>query len=349
MDEDKFNELFGKVLGDVGGAVGLLMSYMGDQAGVFSALEQHGPCTCEELAEKAGVDARYLREWLSSTASSGYVTYHAKDDLFSLSPEQAAIFAHEGEPTNMQGFFQAIVGQYETNETAIDVFRSGRGRAWSEHSPCCFCGTDRFFKPGYAANLIESWLPSLEGVIDKLEAGSKVADIGCGHGSSTVLMAKRYPNSEFHGIDFHGPSLDHARENAKAACVSNVEFHQTTAKDLPGGDYDFACIFDALHDMGDPQGAAAHVLERLKPDGTFMVVEPMAGDGLANNMNVMSGIMYGFSTTICVPTSRAQEVGLALGAQAGEKKLTQLLKGAGFGHVRRATQTPLNMVLEARR
>lgn len=348
FDEKKFEELQGKVMGDVGGAIGLLMAYMGDQAGVYKTLEDTGPCTHEELAEKSGVDARYLREWLSSNAASGYVNYDAGTDKFSLSPEQAAIFAHEGEETCMQGFFQAVVAQYEAHETAVDVFKTGKPRAWSEQTPCCFCGTDRFFRPGYAANLVSSWIPALDGVEAKLKAGARVADIGCGLGSSTILMAQSYPNSTIVGIDFHGPSIEEARAKAKKAGLTNIEFHEAAAKDFEQKDFDFACIFDALHDMGDPTGAAAHIKDCLKPDGTFMVVEPLAGDDLKDNLHLLGAIFYGFSTTICVPTSRAQEVGLALGAQAGEKRLSHVLNEAGFGNVHRATETPTNMVLEAR-
>ncbi|PHS27283.1 MAG: SAM-dependent methyltransferase [Robiginitomaculum sp.] len=348
MNEDKFNELFGKVLGDVGGAIGLLMAYMGDQAGVYKVMEEAGPCTSDALAEKSGVDARYLREWLSSNAAAGYVQYDATDDTFSLSPEQAALFAHEGEPTCMQGFFQAVVAQYEAHETAVDVFKTGRARPWSEHTACCFCGTDRFFRPGYAANLVQHWIPALDGVEAKLNAGAKIADIGCGLGSSSILMAQTYPNSTVHGFDFHGPSIEKAKEKAKQAGLSNIEFHEVAAKDFAGKDYDFACIFDALHDMGDPVGAAAHIKKSLKKDGTFMVVEPIAADNLGDNLNLLSSIFYGFSTTICVPTSKAQEVGLMLGAQAGEQRISQVLKEGGFNRVHRATETPTNMVLEAR-
>lgn len=348
FDQGKFEELQGKVMGDVGGAIGVLMSYIGDQAGVYKVLEDVGPCTHEELSKKAGIDARYLREWLSSNAASGYVEYDASKDTFSLSPEQAALFSHEGEPTCMQGFFQSIVGQYASYETAVDVFKTGKARPWSDHLPCCFCGTDRFFRPGYAANLVENWIPALDGVDAKLKAGAKIADVGCGHGSSTILMAESYPNSTVYGFDFHGPSIEEAKAKAKIAGVKNVEFHVTSAKEYPGDDFDFACIFDALHDMGDPVGAASHIKKSLKPDGTFMIVEPIAADSLGENLNLLAAIFYGFSTTICVPTSKAQEVGLALGAQAGQKRLTEVLNEAGFGKVSRATETPTNMVLEAR-
>lgn len=348
FDQEKFEELQGKVLTDVGGAIGVLMAYIGDQSGVYEALEAIGPCGHKELARKADVDERYLREWLSSNAAAGYVVYHPENDTFSLTPEQAAIFAHDGEPTCMQGFFQAVVGQYATHDTAVDVFRSGRGRPWSEHHGCCFCGTDRFFRPGYAANLVDNWITALDGVQDKLKAGAKVADVGCGQGSSTVLLAQSFPNSVVHGFDFHTDSVDKARTNAQQLGLTNTEFSVVAAKEFPGKNYDLVCIFDALHDMGDPVGAARHIRDSLKPDGTFMLVEPMAGDTLADNLHLLAGIFYGFSTTVCVPTSRAQEVGLGLGAQAGEKRLTEILNEAGFSNVQRATETHTNMVLEAR-
>lgn len=348
FDQAKFEQLQGKVMTDVGGAVGLLMAYLGDQTGIYAALETNGPCSHEALAKSAGVDARYLREWLSANAAAGYVDYDESNDTFSLSPEQAAIFSHDGEPTCMQGFFQAVVAQYATHDTAVDVLRSGAGRPWSEHHPCCFCGTDRFFRPGYVANLLESWIPALDGVEDKLNAGAKIADIGCGLGSSTLLLAESFPNSTVYGFDFHAPSIETAREKARAAGINNVHFEAVAAKEFPGSDYDFACIFDALHDMGDPVGAARHVRKALKPSGTFMTVEPMAGDKLTDNLHVLGGIFYGFSTMVCVPTSRAQEVGLALGAQAGQQRLTEVLNEAGFSQVRRATETHTNMVLEAR-
>ncbi|NVK21596.1 MAG: methyltransferase domain-containing protein [Kangiellaceae bacterium] len=348
INEDKFNELFGKVLVDVSGAIGLLMAYIGDQSGVYQALEQHGPCSAQKLAQETSLDPRYLLEWLSSNSALGYIDYDANSQTFALSPEQAAIFAHEGAPTCMQGFFQAVVGQYETNKTAVEVFKTGRGRPWGEHSNCCFCGTDRFFRPGYVMNLVENWIPSLNGVEDKLKAGATVADIGCGFGSSTLLMAETYPNSQFVGYDFHEPSIKTAQAKAEEAGLSNISFKVAVAKDIPSNSFDLACIFDALHDMGDPVGAAAKIKESLKPDGTFMLVEPMAQDKLEDNLNPLSGIFYGFSTLVCVPTSKAQEVGLGLGAQAGEKRLTDVLNQAGFSQVRRATDTPTNMVLEAR-
>ena len=348
LDQNKLEELSAKVVGDVSGAMGVLMSYLGDQSGVYEALESNGPCTSEELASATGLNARYLTELLSSNAALGYVTYDDKGARFSLTPEQAAVFAHDGEPTCMQGFLQAIVGQFATHDTALEVFKSGRGRPWAEHHPCCFCGTDRFFKPGYVANLVENWIPALDGVQEKLQSGATVADIGCGHGSSTILMAEQFPNATIHGFDFHEPSIEEARRKAKEAGIANLEFFVSDAKEIPNNGYDFACIFDALHDMGDPVGAASRIREVLNDDGTFMLVEPMAGDTLSENLNPLGGIYYGFSTLVCVPTSKAQEVGLGLGAQAGQARLTSVLNDAGFMNVRRAAETPTNMVLEAR-
>lgn len=346
FDQAKLEALAGKVIGDVAGAMSLFMSYIGDQAGVYAAIDEAGPVTVDELSAKTGLNSKYLHQWLGSNAAAGYVTYDAETERFSLTPEQALVFTREGQPACMQGFIQAIVAQYETHETAVETFKSGEGRPWADHSQCCFCGTDRFFRPGYAANLVDNWIPALDGVEEKLKAGAKVADIGCGHGSSTVLMAQAYPNSTIHGIDFHEPSIEQARAKAAEAGVSNIEFHVAKAQDFDGGDFDFACIFDALHDMGDPIGAAAHIREALKPDGTFMLVEPLAGDTMADNLHPLGQIYYAFSTTICTPASLAQDVGLGLGAQAGQKRLTEVLNEAGFNRVHRAAETPTNMVLE---
>lgn len=304
-----------------------------------------GRLSADALAEKTGLNRKYLHQWLGSVAAAGYVTLH-EDETFSLTPEQALVFTREGQPACMQGFVQAVVSQFEAHEKAVDTFKSGKGRPWSDQTQCCFCGTDRFFRPGYAANLVESWIPALAGVEERLKAGAKVADIGCGHGSSTVLMAQAYPNSMFHGFDFHAPSIEEARAKAAEAGITNVKFEVAMAQDYPGESYDFACIFDALHDMGDPVGAACHIRNTLKPDGTFMLVEPIAGDSMAENMHPIGQIFYAFSTTVCTPASLAQPVGLGLGAQAGQKRLTAVLEEAGFTKVRRAAETPTNMVLE---
>ena len=346
IDETRLNDLIGKVIGDVAGALSLFMAYLGDQAGVFSALDGAGKLTLADLAAKTGLNEKYLREWLGSVSAAGYVTFDPQDETFSLTPEQALVFTREGQPACMQGFFQLIVSQFAGHEKATETFRTGQGRPWGDHPACLFCGTDRFFRPGYQANLIDNWIPSLDGVEAKLKAGARVADIGCGHGSSTVLMAQAYPNSTIVGIDYHAPSIEAARAKAAEAGVSNVEFQVAKAQDFAGEGYDFACIFDALHDMGDPVGAARHIRETLAPGGTFMLVEPMAGDTMADNMHPLGQIFYAASCTICTPNSLSQEVGLGLGAQAGQKALTEVLTEAGFGNVRRAAETPTNMVLE---
>lgn len=349
LHHDRLQAFTGKVMGDIGGAFSVLLSFIGDQTGVYRTLRDAGPSTSGELAKASGVDERYLREWLSAQAAAGYVTYQAADDRFSLAPEQATVLAQEGHPACMQGLFQQLVAQFMTQEDAIKVFRSGVGRPWSQHHGCCFCGTDRFFRPGYTANLVHAWLPALDGVIRKLERGARVADIGCGHGSSTVLMAQAFPNSIFHGYDFHASSIEAAKEKAAAAGVeANTNFQTVEAKNIAETDLDLVCMFDALHDMGDPVGAARHIRDCLTPDGTFMLVEPLAGDQLTDNLHLLGQIFYSASTVICTPASRAQEVGLALGAQAGEKRLTEVLKQAGFTRIRRAAETDTNMVLEAR-
>ncbi|MXO95019.1 methyltransferase domain-containing protein [Erythrobacter aquimaris] len=346
IDMAKVEELAGKVIGDVAGALSLYMAYLGDQTGVFEALDEMGRVSVAELAEHTGMNEKYLHQWLGSVSAAGYVNFHPEDETFSISSEQALIFSREGQPACMQGFIQAVVSQYESHEKAVKTFKSGKGRPWSDQSECCFCGTDRFFRPGYAANLTSEWIPALDGVEEKLKAGAKIADIGCGHGSSAILMAQAYPKSTVHGYDFHEPSIEEARRKAKAAGVDNVQFEVASAQDYPGEDYDFACIFDALHDMGDPVGASRHIRETLKDDGTFMLVEPMAGDSMAENMHPLGQIFYAFSTTVCTPASLAQDVGLGLGAQAGQQRLTEVLEDAGFQKVRRASETPTNMVLE---
>lgn len=346
FDEAKLEELAGKVVGDVAGAMGVYMAYLGDQAGIYEVMDQHEPMTSDELAEKAGIHPIYMREWLASNTAAGYVSYDRDEETFWLSEEQALIFTREGQPACMQGFFQAIIGALSDHEKALETFRSGKGRPWGDLSACSICATDRFFRPGYEAMLLAEWIPSLDGVEEKLKAGAKVADIGCGYGTSTVLMAKAFPDSEFVGIDLHEGSIERAREQAAEAGISNVVFHVGTAQDFADEGFDFACIFDALHDMGDPVGAARQIRKAIAADGTFMLVEPMAGDSLSENLHVFGQIYYGFSTVMCTPNSLSQDVALGLGAQAGQKRLTQVLNEAGWGSVRRAAETPTNMVLE---
>jgi 2-polyprenyl-3-methyl-5-hydroxy-6-metoxy-1,4-benzoquinol methylase len=345
INETRLNELTGKVIGDVAGALSLFMAYLGDQAGVFAALDGAGRLSVDQLAARSGLHPKYLHEWLGSAAAAGYINHHP-DDTFSLDPEQALIFSREGQPFCMQGFIQAVVSQYEEHAKACATFQSGQGRPWGDHSQCLFCGTDRFFRPGYQANLVEHWIPALSGVEEKLKAGAKIADIACGHGSSTVLLAQAYPRSTVVGIDFHAPSIEQAKSKARAAGVTNVSFQVATAQDFAGDGFDLACIFDALHDMGDPVGAARHIREALAPNGTFMLVEPLAGDTMAENLHPLGQIFYAFSTTVCTPNSLSQDVALGLGAQAGEKRLAAVCREAGFANVRRAAETATNMVLE---
>lgn len=349
INEEELNAFAGKVMEDIGGSFAVLLSFIGDQTDVYRTLRDIGPCTITELARLSKVDARYLREWLSAQAAADYVVYNDEDDTFSLTPEQAIVLAQEGHPACMHGLFQQLVSQFTTHDKAIDTFRSGAGRPWSEHHGCCFCGADRFFRPGYEVNLVNSWLPALDGITEKLTRGVKVADVGCGHGSSTVLMAQSFPESTFVGYDFHAPSIVTATNKAaEAGAGTNIRFVTAGADRIAEDEFDLICMFDALHDMGDPIGVAHHLRECLKPDGTLMLVEPLAGDELKDNLHLLGQIFYSASTVICAPASRAQDVGLALGAQAGEKRLTAVLKQAGFSRVRRAAETDTNMVLEAR-
>ncbi len=348
-DEARLQAYAGKVLGDIAGAYTVLLCYIGDQTGVFTTLRELGRTTSRTLAQAAKVDERYLREWLSALAAGGYVTYHPADGTFSLNDEHAIVLAQDGHPACMLGLMQGVVAQFATFERATEVFRNGNGRLWGEHHSCCFAGVDRFFRPGYEMNLLPSWLPALDGAVAKLERGAKVADVGCGYGTSTVLLARAFPKSTFYGFDFHAESIETAAERAAAEGVAaNTRFVTERVKDMTEKDFDLICMFDALHDMGDPVGAAKRVRECLKPDGTFMIVEPLAGDRLEDNMHLIGQLYYACSTLICTPASRAQEVGLALGAQAGEKRLTDVLREAGFTRIRRAAQTDTNMVLEAR-
>jgi SAM-dependent methyltransferase len=340
MDEAKLHQLVGQMLSDLGGAASVALVRMGDALGFYKTLHEQGSMTCEELATAAKVNPRYLREWLSHQAASNYLTYDPGTGKFTLPEEQAMLFAIEDSPVAMMGAFDGIVAWAEQQPKVQAAFQAGGGVAWGDHGPCLFCSTARFFRPGYIHNLVQNWLPALDGVVAKLQNGAKVADVGCGHGWSTVIMARAFPRSEFVGYDFHAGSIEHD--------LTNVRFQVGTAKDYPETGLDFVTFFDCLHDMGDPAGAAGHVKQSLKPDGTWMIVEPMAGDRLEDNMNPIGRIYYAASTMVCVPTSLAQEVGAALGAQAGEAKLRHVISTGGFSNIRRATETPFNMVLEAR-
>lgn len=346
LDMKKLEPLIGTMVNELGAAANAALALIGEKLGLYRALAAEGPLTPFELAEKTGTHERYVREWLSAQAASGFVNYDSQMEKFTLSPEQAAVLADEESPVYMIGGFYSIAAVFADEPKLTQAFRTGVGIGWGEHCNCLFCGVERFFRPGYKAHLISEWLPALDGVVEKLERGAKVADVGCGHGASTMIMAQAYPNSEFVGIDFHEVSIDHARQLARG--FDNVRFECARAQDFAGSDYDLVTIFDAFHDMGDPVGAAAHARNALKSDGTLMLIEPQAGDTLAANLNPVGRIYYAFSTSVCVPTSLNQEVGAALGAQAGEKRLTEMMRAGGFSRIRRAAETPFNMVLEAR-
>lgn len=348
-DLQKLDTLVGRLVGDVGAAVSGALVVLGDRLGIFKAMADGAPVGTRELATKTGVKERYLREWLSAQAAADYVTYHEETDRFSLTPEQAMVFAEENSPAFFVGAFEVVQSMWMDEPKIADAFRTGRGVGWHEHSTCLFRGTERFFRPGYNSHLVAEWIPALDGVEEKLKAGANVADVGCGHGASTILMAQAYPASRFSGFDYHAPSIEKARFAAEDAGVADrVRFEQSSAAEYPGHDYDMIAMFDCLHDMGDPIGAGQHVRETLARDGTWMIVEPFAHDHLKDNLNPVGRVFYGASTMICTPASLSQEVGLGLGAQAGEMKLRKVALDAGFSHFRRATETPFNMVFEVR-
>jgi 2-polyprenyl-3-methyl-5-hydroxy-6-metoxy-1,4-benzoquinol methylase len=349
LNEAKLHEFLGKALVDFGATFNAALVRIGDRLGLYKALAQGGPQTPGELAKRTGTAERYVREWLSAQAAGGYASYDSSTGKFFLTEEQAFALADESSPCFMPGAFQVALASTKAEEQLAERFKTGSGFGWHEHHHELFVGTERFFRPGYAANLISSWIPSLEGVEAKLKTGAKVADVGCGLGASTILMAKNYPKSQFFGFDYHDKSIEAARQRAMEAGVGDrIQFEIAKAKDFPGKDYDFVTFFDCLHDMGDPTGAARHVHSTLKKDGTWMIVEPFAGDKLEDNFNPIGRAFYGASTLLCTPASLSQEVGLALGAQAGEKRLREVVTSGGFTHFRRATQTPFNLIFEAR-
>ncbi len=348
LNEEKLNEFLGKMVTEMGAAANGALIIMGDKLGLYKALAANGPMTSEQLAEKTATTERYVREWLSAQAASEYIDYNADSEKFSMTPEQTAVFGDEESPVLMTGAFYAVSSMYQDELKIEHAFRSGEGVSWRDHDGCLFCGTEKFFRPSYKANLVSAWIPALDGVEEKLQKGAHVADVGCGHGVSTVVMAQAFPNSEFIGYDFHEESLEHASAQAEAEGVNNISFKMASAKTFPANGYDLVTFFDCLHDMGDPVGACAHVVKALKPDGTCMIVEPFANDTLQENLNPVGRAYYAFSTMICTPSSISQEVGLGLGAQAGEKRLRDVVTSGGFSRFRRATDTPFNLILEAR-
>ena len=349
INPDKLNEFLGRGVVDFGAVFHAAAVLIGDKLGLYKKLAELGPMSSDELAKATGTAERYVREWLGSQTAGGYVSYDAVKSQYYLTEEQAFGLADENSPAFLPGAFQVALAAVKAEPKITEAFRTGAGVGWHEHDVGVFHGTERFFRPGYAANLVSSWIPALDGVETLLKQGAKVADVGCGLGSSTILMAQAYPNSTIIGFDYHGPSIELARQRAAEAGVGDrVRFEIAKAKEFPGKDYDFVTFFDCLHDMGDPKGAAAHVRETLKSNGTWMIVEPFAGDRLEDNFNPVSRSYYSASTLICTPASLSQEVGAALGAQAGEARLREVVLGGGFTRFRRATQTPFNLILEAK-
>ena len=349
IDMNKLEAFMGQVVTDMGAVISAPLMVIGEKLGLYKAMAGAGALSSVEVAERTGVAERSVREWLRNQAAGGYLTYDAESDRYTLPDEHAMALADEESPVYVLGAFELIESLYADGEQITESFRTGKGMGWHEHDHRLFRGTERFFRPGYKAHLVAEWIPALDGVGEKLERGARVADVGCGHGASTILMAQAFPNSTFVGFDYHDGSIEQARLRAAEADVAkNATFETAAAKDFPGGDYDLVCMFDCLHDMGDPVGAAKHVRETLADDGTWMIVEPFANDSVEDNLNPVGRVFYGASTIVCTPASLSQEVGLALGAQAGEAQLTDVIKQGGFTNVRRATETPFNLVLEAR-
>jgi SAM-dependent methyltransferase len=347
INEAKLNEFLGKAVADLGAAMSATLMLVGDRLGLYRELAK-GPISSSDLAQRTGTNERYVREWLGNQGAGGYVQLDAKTNEWSLSPEQALCLADPNGPVDMPGAYNIVEATFHALGRTLENFKSGKGMEWGEHHACLFHGTERFFRAGYNANLITSWLPALDGVVDKLKAGAKVADVGCGHGASAILMAKAFPNSNFIGYDYHEYSIRTARERASAAGVTNVKFEVADAVTYPGKSFDLIAFFDCLHDMGDPVAVSRHARQALKDDGTAMIVEPFANDNMQDNLNPVGRVMYGASTQICVPVSLARN-GPALGAQAGEHRLREVVvTGGGFGKFKRATETPFNLVLEAR-
>jgi len=350
INEDKLNELLGRFVSDLGATMHAGSIVIGEKLGLYKAMGEPGErITAAELANRTNTNERYVREWLNANAASGYIEYDKENDSYYMTDEQSLVMTNENNPAYLPGAFTLATAALKAVPKMVERFKSGDGLGWHEHDPDLFRGTELFFRPGYIANLASSWIPALEGVEDKLKSGGKVADVGCGHGASTILMATAFPNSEFVGFDYHDKSIEAARRKAEEAGVSDrVKFEVSSAKEFPGADYDLVTFFDCLHDMGDPVGAAKHVRQAMADDGTWMIVEPFANDKTEDNHNPVGRVYYSASTLICTPASRSQEVGLGLGAQAGESRLRGVANEGGFSRFRRATETPFNLVLEAR-
>jgi SAM-dependent methyltransferase len=349
IDQARADQFLGQAVGDMAAAISGLLVHIGDRLGLYRAMAGAGPLTPEALADQTGTAPRYVREWLSNQAAGGYVTYHPQHGTFELPAEHTAVLADEDSPVFLGGAYEGIASCYSDYQRFVDAFRTGAGVGWEQHDERLFSGVRRLFRPSYAAFLTSAWIPALDDVEAKLLAGASVADVGCGLGASTILMAEAYPRSTFAGYDYHEPSIEAARKLAADAAVNQrVRFEISAAAAFPGTGFDLICLFDCLHDMGDPVGAARHVRQALASDGTLMLVEPYAGDSLEANLNPVGRAFYGLSTVLCTPASLAQPVGAGLGAQAGQGRLTEVLAEAGFSRVRRAAETPFHLILEAR-
>lgn len=349
IDDDKLNALLGRMVTEFGALASAPLVILGDRLGLYKAMAGAGPMTVDQFSERTRLRVRYAQEWLSAQAASGFVDYDPNAQTHTLSPEAALVLADDSSPAFMGGGFECLMSMFFDIDKVQKAFRDGTGLAWREHHPSLFTGTERFFRAGYNANLEPSWIPALDGMSERLHAGARVADVGCGFGASTIVLAQAYPASTFVGYDYHEPSINAARERAAAAGVADrVNFEVAGAKTYPGRDFDLVAFFDCLHDMGDPVGAARHVRETLSPDGMWMIVEPFANDRLEDNLNPVGRIYYSASTMVCTPCSLSQEVGLGLGAQAGEQRLCSVAREGGFSRFRRAAQTPFNLVFEAR-
>jgi len=349
IDEDRLNEFVGRFAGDLGAVFHAATVLVGDRLGLYAAMGDGRPVTPADLATRTGCDERYLAEWLAAQAASGYAEYDAATQTFRLTEEQAFALTSPDNPLFAPGGMQVAASTIADVDLIADAMRTGDGVDWGSHNHDLFEGTDRFFKPNYIGNLVDAWLPALDGVVAELQTGARVADVGCGYGSSTIIMAKAFPNSRFVGSDPHGPSIEAARKTAAEAGVADrCTFEVATATDYAGSGYDLVTFFDCLHDMGDPVGAASYVRSTLADDGVWMIVEPNAGDRIEDNLNPVGRIFYSASTLLCVPNSLSQHVGLALGAQAGEGRTRAVAEEGGFTRFRRAAETPFNLVYEAR-
>jgi SAM-dependent methyltransferase len=349
VDMDRLMTFLGQVIGELGATVNAGLIVVGDKLGLYKAMAGAGPMSSAQLAQKTGTSERYIREWLNAQAAGGYVTYDASTQKYELPAEQAMALADENSPAFVGGAFELATATLKAIPHIQESFESGAGYGWHEHDHGVFTGCERFFRPGYNANLVSTWIPALDGVEEKLRVGARIADIGCGVGASSRLLAESYPRSRVTGFDYHKESIELARKKAREAGLSDrLSFEVAPAASFPGTGYDLVAVFDSLHDMGDPVGAARHVKQALAPDGTWLIVEPIAGDKVEDNLNPVGRAYYAFSSFLCVPNSLSQDVGLALGAQAGQKRIRDVVTAAGFTRFRKIGETPFNLVYEAR-